>query len=109
MKLMIPFVAAALLLTGCQNPNDRIAFDGEFFRTKVKKVDKQFDVFTVNIRDVSRSLEGAREAGRFAGVEYCVEKFGSSDIEWSVGPDTPTAQLRIVDDTLVFSGVCPQR
>lgn len=109
MKLMIPFVAAALLLTGCENNDDRIAFDGQFFRTKVSKVDKQLDVFTVNIRDVSRSLDGARQAGHHAGVEWCVENFGSSDIEWSVGPDTPPEQLQIVDDRLNFSGVCPQR
>jgi hypothetical protein len=109
MKLMIPFVAAALLLTGCENNDGRIAFDGEFFRTKVKRVDKQLDVFTVNIRDVSRSLEGARQAGHHAGVEYCVENFGSSDIEWTIGPDTPAEQLQIVDNTLVFSGVCPKR
>jgi hypothetical protein len=109
MKLMIPIVAATLALTACENKNDRIAFDGEFFRTKVKKVDKQLDVFTVNIRDVSRSLDGAREAGRYAGTEYCVAQFGSSEIEWSVGPETPTEQLQVVDDTLIFSGVCPKR
>lgn len=109
MKLLIPIVAAALALTACENKNDRLAFDGQYFRTKVKKVDKQLDVFTVNIRDVSRSLDGAREAGRYAGTVHCVDNFGTSEIEWTVGPETPVEQLRVVDDTLVFSGICPQR
>lgn len=109
MKLLIPLVAAALLATACTNTDDLIAFDGHFFRTKVKKVDRQLDVFTVNIRDVSQSLDGAREAGEHAGISWCVKYFGSSEIEWTVGPDTPADQLPIVDDTLVFQGVCPTR
>lgn len=96
------------LLAGCQARDSRIAFDGQFFRTKVAKVDGQRDVFTVRIRDVARSLDGAREAGRHAGVSYCVQTFGNSRIDWAVGPDTPPQELRITDNTLVFQGVCPQ-
>ena len=96
------------LLAGCTDSKNQLAFDGQYFRTKVAKVDKQRDVFTVRIRDVARSLDGAREAGRHAGTAYCVENYGSSKINWSVGPDTPPEQLQIVDNTLVFQGVCPQ-
>ncbi|NNE53571.1 MAG: hypothetical protein HKN30_14355 [Sulfitobacter sp.] len=107
MKILIPMLIGVLVLTGCGNNDDRILFDGHYYRTKVKKVDGQIDVFTVQIRDVSQSLEGARQAGRFAGTEYCVENYGSSDIKWEVGPDTPDAELQIVDNRLIFSGVCP--
>jgi hypothetical protein len=109
MKFMIPFVAAVVVLAGCENKNDRILFDGAYFRTTVKKVDKQLDVFTVQIRNVSQSLDGASEAGEYAGIDHCVRNFGTSDIEWSIGPDTPAEQLRVIDDNLIFSGVCPQR
>ena len=98
---------AALTLTACTNDDDRIRFDGHYFRTKVKTVDRQLDQFTVQIRNVSQSLEGARQAGRFAGVEHCVGNFGSSDIIWTVGPETPAQNLQIVDDTLIFRGTCP--
>ena len=109
MKLIsITVVLACVALAGCTDSKNRLAFDGQYFRTKVSKVDKQRDVFTVRIRDVARSLDGAREAGRHAGVSYCVENFGSSKIDWSVGPDTPPGELRVVDNTLVFQGVCPQ-
>ena len=109
MKKTLTMILMATLVAACGNDDDRIAFDGQYFRMKVKKVDKQRDVFTVQIRDVSRSLDGAREAGRYAGNAYCVETYGSSDIEWTVGPDTPAEELTIVDDTLTFQGVCPKR
>ena len=105
---MIAALVGATLIAACTDSRNRIPFDGQFFRTKVAKVDKQRDVFTVTIRDVARSLDGAREAGRHAGNAYCVENFGSSKIAWSVGPDTPPEELTVVNDTLVFQGVCPQ-
>ncbi|MCX7559429.1 hypothetical protein OS190_07585 [Sulfitobacter sp. F26204] len=104
----VMFALSLGLLTGCTDSKNQITFDGHYFRTKVAKVDKQRDVFTVRIRDVAQSLEGARAAGRHAGIAYCVENFGSSKIRWSVGPETPPEQLQIVDNTLVFQGVCPQ-
>ena len=106
-RLIIVGAIAMALLAGCNNRKNQLAFDGQYFRTKVAKVDKQRDVFTVRIRDVSRSLDGAREAGRHAGVSYCVENYGSSKIDWQVGPDTPPEELEIIDDTLMFQGVCP--
>lgn len=107
-KTILAAVIGACVLAACTDSRNRIPFDGQFFRTKVAKVDKQRGVFTVTIRDVSRSLDGAREAGRHAGNAYCVELFGSSKIAWSVGPDTPPEELTIIDDTLTFQGVCPQ-
>ncbi|WP_276150409.1 MULTISPECIES: hypothetical protein [unclassified Sulfitobacter] len=96
------------VMAGCTDSKNRIAFDGQYFRVKVAKVDGQRDVFSVRIRDVARSLDGAREAGRHAGTAYCVEHYGSSKITWAVGPDTPPEQLQITDNTLVFQGACPQ-
>ncbi|MDF1727132.1 MAG: hypothetical protein P1U53_05205 [Sulfitobacter sp.] len=107
MKYITLGLIAALALTGCSNNDDRVTFDGYYFRTKVKRVDRQLDQFTVEIRDAAQSLEGARQAGRFAGVEHCVEYFGSSDILWTVGPETPAQNLQIVDDRLIFRGTCP--
>ncbi|MEM7319107.1 MAG: hypothetical protein AAF408_08810 [Pseudomonadota bacterium] len=103
-------ICAAIGLSGCNrnNKENRILFDGQNFRVKVKTVDKKKSLadFTVSVRDVSRSLDGAREAGRYNGIRYCIEKFGSSQINWAVGPDTDPAQLRIEDNELVFRGTC---
>ncbi|KHA52731.1 hypothetical protein [Sulfitobacter geojensis] len=109
MKMRCLTIALMLgLVAGCTDSKNRIAFDGQYFRVKVAKVDGQRDVFTVRIRDVARSLDGARAAGLHAGTAYCVENYGNSKIAWSVGPDTPPEQLQITDNTLVFQGVCPQ-
>ncbi|MEM7519646.1 MAG: hypothetical protein AAF307_01305 [Pseudomonadota bacterium] len=102
-------VLAVIAMAGCTNRNDRPTFDGQYFRVKAAKVDDQRDAFTVRVRDVSRSLDGAREAGRYGGIEYCIATFGSSKIAWTVGPDTPPEALQISDNTIVFSGVCPDR
>jgi hypothetical protein len=81
-------------------------FDGKYFRTKVSKVDKQRDVFQVTVQEPTKSIDGAREAGRHAGVSYCVKNYGNSDIDWAIGPDME--QLRVSDNKLVFQGTCPQ-
>lgn len=106
---IIGCVIALMALGACTDSQNRIAFDGHYFRAKAQRVDGQREVFTVRVRDVSRSLEGAIQAGRHAGNAYCVDNFGSSDIEWSVGPDTPPENLLVENNTLVFAGVCPNR
>lgn len=107
MRYLILGGVAAALLAGCNSRDDRIAFDGHFFRAKLSKVDGQRDVFTVTVRNVSQSLDGAREAGRYEATKYCIQNYGSSDIRWVVGPETPPQNLRIVDDSLTFQGACP--
>jgi hypothetical protein len=106
---LIILLAGATALSACGgNKNQRIAFDGKYFRTKVAKVDGQRDEFTVTVRDVAQSPDGARAAARHEATAYCVGNYGSSAIDWTVGPDTPGQQLRIVDNTLTFRGTCPQ-
>ncbi len=108
MKHLLVLMSALAVLASCGPGRDAIAFDGEYFRTNVSKVDGAREVFTVRIRDISRSPEGALEAGRHAGNAYCIENFGSSDIDWTVGPDTPLEEVPVSDDTIVLQGVCPQ-
>ncbi len=108
MKYAIFLLAVVTTLAGCKNSNDRIAFDGKYFRTKVTKVDGKLDVFQVTVKDAAQSVEGARAAGLHEANSYCVRNFGSSEIDWVVGPDAPADQLRIVNGDLVLQGVCPQ-
>lgn len=107
MKYIVLGCVAAALLVGCNLRDDRIAFEGHYFRAKLSKVDGQRDVFTVTVRDAAKSLEGAREAGRYEATKYCIKNYGSSDITWVVGPDTPAQNLAVVDGSLVFQGACP--
>lgn len=98
---------AVLLLTACSERRaNRVAFDGVFFRASSGKVDKQRDQFEVTVSPVSASLEGAREAGRYEAIRYCIKQFGSSDIDWIAGPDAEDGTLRINGDKLLLRGTC---
>lgn len=101
-------LALIAVLAGCSGDKDKILFDGYDFRSKTAPVDKKRSRadFTVTIKDATRSLDGAREAGRYQGTRYCIANYGNSDIDWAVGPDTDPAQLRIVDGDLSFQGTC---
>ena len=107
MKAILMAVLAVTLVTGCSRKDDRIAFDGQFYRAKLSKGDARHQ-FSVTARPVSASLDGARQAAEYEAISYCVKEYGSSDIAWIVGPDTDPAALPIADDTLVFQGACPE-
>lgn len=98
-----------LALAGCNADKDKqMLFDGQHFRTKAKAVERKTSVaeFTVEIKNVSKSLEGARAAGEYAGIRYCVVNYGSSRIDWEVGPETAPETLTIEKDSLTFRGTC---
>jgi hypothetical protein len=108
-KALIFLVTVLLVPLGCarDNPN-RIPFDGVLFKSKTKAVDKKVSRadFTATIYRVSQSIDGAREAARYQGTIYCVTNYGSSDIAWTIGPDSEPGRLAIVDDTITFRGTC---
>lgn len=108
MKPIVLIAALATALAGCTNSKDRVQYDGQYFRTKVSKVDKQVDVFTVRVKDPTKSINGARAAAHHEGTAYCVENFGTSDIIWNVDPLDAEAAVTVTDNTLVFEGRCPQ-
>ena len=85
---------------------DEILFDGQRFRASLDADNDARQNFIVSVRPVSASLEGAREAGRYEGTVYCVNRYGSSDIIWVVGPDSPDEALPISGDTLTLQGSC---
>ncbi len=103
-------LAGLVLLSACAaaSSEERVLFDGQYFRAKAKSVDKRKTPteFTVVVKNASASIDGAREAGRFEGTKFCIQNFGSSRIVWKVGPDTEPQNLRISDDKLTFAGTC---
>ncbi|MBW4960556.1 hypothetical protein [Sulfitobacter sp. CW3] len=107
MRFFVIACTIAAVLAGCSSREDRVAFDGIYFKTKISKVEGQRDVFTLLVKNASQSIDGAREAARYEATVYCVNNYGSSDIVWVVGPDTSADNLRLVDDSLTFSGSCP--
>ncbi len=99
-------LGAGLVLGACDQKKDRVAFDGVYFKAKQSKQKKGGKTFTVSVKPVSASFDGAREAGRYEGTKYCIQYYGTSEIDWIVGPDADLSQLIPVDDTLTLQGVC---
>lgn len=97
------------LVAGCGAREDRIAFDGQFFRSSISRVDGDRQQFAVSVRPVSASLEGALEAGRYEVTQYCVRNYGTSRADWLVGPDQDPGTYRIENDELVLRGTCEWR
>ncbi|MFD2738598.1 hypothetical protein ACFSUD_03350 [Sulfitobacter aestuarii] len=106
-RVFLPLIPLALL-AACGGVGDDLAFDGKYFRSDLKLVSGRRDHFVVTVRDATQSLEGARAAGRHEAIAHCVGTYGSSDIKWIVGPDTPGQALQLSDGALRFEGICPQ-
>lgn len=93
-------------LAGCTDDKDRIAFDGQYYKAKLSKVDKQRDQFMVVVAPASASLVGAREAGRYEATKYCIAQYGTSAVDWVAGPDAEDGALHIENDKLQLRGAC---
>jgi len=107
--LVLTAVALIAVAASCNKREDKqFPFDGHYYKVKSSTVDKKATLadFTVTISQVSQSLDGAREAGGYEGTRYCIKYFGSSTIDWTVGPETEPQNLTIADDTLTFAGRC---
>lgn len=96
---------AGLGLAACSESNPQL-FDGIAFQTDVNSSRKARRDFTVSINPAAASLEGAREAARWESARHCIKYYGSSDVDWSVGPETDYGQIAISDGKAVFAGRC---
>ena len=106
MRALFISLMAVALIAGCNKRKNQLAFDGQYFKTKVTEVDDDQLQFQISVSPVSASLDGAREAGRHQATKYCIENFGSSDATWIAGPDAEATDLNLDGDTLLLRGAC---
>ena len=106
--IILTMAGLGLGLAACGPGEDAVRFDGNLYSTKLKSERGARANFLVTARPVSASLLGAREAARYEATVYCVNSYGSSAIEWVIGPDSPDESLPIDRDTLTLQGVCPE-
>lgn len=98
-----PFSGGGLRGSGSQ-------IDGVRFRTRLQSSKENRRNFTAVTRSAGRNLAAATEAGRVEAVEYCLRRFGGSEIRWSQGPDRPIEQIAIGENgELVLVGTCVTR
>lgn len=113
MRLMT-LTALCVGLTGCGVVNggllkskDKATFDGVQFSGAAKAQDTQArQHFVASVRGASQSMTGAIKAAEHEGIKHCLRYYGTSDITWDVGPDTPPEALNIENDTVTLVGTC---
>ncbi len=107
--ISLGLIIALGVVSGCSGRNkDGLAFHGVVFKTRTKAVDKKVSRadFTAIIYNAARSLDGAREAARYEGTKYCITNYGTSEVDWSIGPETEPARLSVSDGAITFRGRC---
>lgn len=106
MKYVGLILAAMLVLGACAKKEEKVLFDGNFYPSKAKNGKGDRKVFVVSVRRASQGINGAREAGRHAGTLYCLKNFGTSEINWEVGPDAAEDMLTTKSGSLTLKGEC---
>lgn len=105
---IIMVLCAAVALSACSKPGERMRFDGNYYPTKLSKLGDQREGFIVAVRNPGQGIEGAREAGRFEATRHCITTFGDSTITWQAGYD-PDAGAAVIDNgKLILRGSCVQ-
>lgn len=108
MKTALTLLAITAVLAGCEQRKDKLSFDGVVFRSKASKVDKDPKEMVVSVKPVSASFSGALQAGEYEATRYCVLNFGSSEIDWIVGPHQDEGSYAVENDTLMLRGNCDE-
>lgn len=103
---MIAAVCAALALTACGKPGERVRFDGNYYPADLTKSGERREEFSVAVRDPGQGIDGAREAGRYEATRYCVETFGDSDIAWQPGYGPADGRAIAANGALILRGSC---
>ncbi|KUF09082.1 hypothetical protein [Pseudoponticoccus marisrubri] len=114
MRALAVLALVALALPGCDRVRNAFdfgssadpVFDGERYRGQARSEARNRQSFIASASPVSNSLEGAVLAAEHEGIKHCIQYYGTSDIDWEVGPDTPRDALRIDGDTLTLVGTC---
>ncbi|TCL09849.1 hypothetical protein BXY66_1914 [Shimia isoporae] len=99
-------LCASFALTACdRRKDDQFAFNGIYFKSTSDQVSKEVrEHFEVNVKGANQDLKAAREAGRYEGTRYCIKEYGTSRIDWVVGPENEAVVP--VDDVLRLEGIC---
>ena len=83
--------------------------NGVRFRSRISVASPDRRGFVTRTGGASRGVASAAEAGRLRAVEYCLERFGGSEIVWSAGPDRPVEEMTLDRDVLFLRGTCVTR
>lgn len=110
---LVLVLAATVSLSACsdgfrdsfRSKRDLVTFDGHIYKSKAQKVSRETrDHFEVTVSRANQSLLGARQAGEYEAFKYCIAEYGTSNVDWLIGPEDET--IIPVDDKIMLEGFC---
>lgn len=107
--IFLAAMAIAVGVSGCASKRELATrFEGQYYPAKASSESaKNRKEFSVKVRESSKGIEGARQAAAYEATKYCIKYFGTSDIEWTVGPDAPEEAI-LQDGALILQGTCTE-
>ena len=111
MNRISQFIVLLVLISpvGCTD-DEELKFDGQYFRTQSESTNKSDRrQFEVTVEDASLSLTGARQAGEFEAIRYCIEGYGTSSIRWAPGFAEDDEPSLTESDNMILVGKCEPR
>ncbi|MBY5989197.1 MULTISPECIES: hypothetical protein [Roseovarius] len=106
-RTLVLALMAGAMLAGCARNSERVTFNGVFYKQKSKAASKDNrQLFVVTVPRVDRGYDGALAAGAYEGKRYCVQNFGTSEIEWYRSPLAPRGTVQPDGNKLTFTGKC---
>ena len=103
------WAAGAIILTlaACgRGELETVTYEGARFSGDLRSERGDRAAFVATGGPASVSPEGSKRAAAYQAVQHCIAYLGSSDIAWTVGPDTDDTALTIDNNKVVLSGRC---
>ena len=86
MKRLCGAAGIVLLLAGCGDRAERVTFNGNYYPAKTSGAKPDRRAFTASVSRASQGIQGAQRAATHEATRYCLQNFGTSDIDWSGVP-----------------------
>lgn len=102
--LLILMVTATAL--GCTKRDERVTFDGVYFRSKSKSISDDRRDFNIEVNKAVQAPNAARQAAAYEATRYCIREWGTSRILWAADPLDENTSLRLENGDLNVQGRC---
>ena len=106
MKHAVMITLAFMMLGACAERTERAYFDGNYYPAKTRAEKEDRRNFTASVRRASRGMNGAQQAALHEATRYCLESFGTSEIEWSGVAEGQGPVYGRSGDTVSVTGRC---
>ncbi|NCQ24235.1 MAG: hypothetical protein COW54_02025 [Rhodobacteraceae bacterium CG17_big_fil_post_rev_8_21_14_2_50_63_15] len=95
------------VMAGCTERKERVLFDGVYYPPKSRAEKQDQRNFTASVSRANRGIEGAQKAAVHEATRYCLENFGTSEIDWRGVPEGSEGPLFARSgDRVSVSGRC---